>query len=68
MFFLCPSVSLCCMHICINVHVCVECLHVCVCARICVEAVLHGAGLGVMYPAVKLVDNWHHGQTLSSLS
>lgn len=67
--FALPSVSLYYSHICIHVHVFVECRYMFafVCAQLCSSCVAL-CRVGVMYPAVKLVDNWHHGQTLSSLS
>lgn len=40
-----------------------------VCMFVCVYmSCVASCGLGVMYPAVKPADNWHDGQTLSSLS
>lgn len=42
------------------------CVSVCVCVRLC-RSCIALCSVGVMYPAVKPVDNWHHGQTLSSL-
>ena len=54
----------------IHAHVFMECLHVFVC--VCVCALRMGCivpcRVGVTHPAVKPVDNWHHGLTLSSLS
>lgn len=51
-----------------NLHTSCMCLWS-VCMFVCVHmSCVASCRLGVMYPAVKPVDNWHHGQTLSSLS
>lgn len=60
-FFLCPvSLFMCiCIDVLVNVCMCLF-VHLCMsCVALC--------RVGVMHAAVKQVDNWHHGQALSSL-
>lgn len=58
-------VPLYCFCFCKHVHVFVVCLYMLVCVLKSSVALCRS---GVMYPAVKLVDNWFCGQTLCSLS
>lgn len=68
-FLVCFLCRQCHFVMCEFVYMCMYLWSVCVC--LCVYECMSLIALcrvGVMYPAVKQVDNWHHGQTLSSLS
>lgn len=61
-----PLVSLCSLeYVYMCMHLWSVCMDLCVCVCVYLRTPCR---VGVVYPAVKPVDNWHHGQTLSSLS